>query len=1044
MKKYISELCCALFLTTITTALLSAKNIEINDNFNSIQLERSTVAIEDHPELNPWIFEGPKRLIKCTDGVLTLGSRPGGGEVRMYSKEKFSSGTFSAKIRLNNMASGVNVYVGFVEMEPWHNSSAWVMFNGSGNGHLYMCKQGTSISQNDVMRIRTGNLEQGKWYDLKIVWDVTGVELFIDGLSHGRLTDSKANPNDNLTFFCALNTEKVEASFSLDSVKISGRGASTNFASASKIDKKMERIEIPVPKAAEVSKVVNPAEAVKIVTTKNSAVIENGFYRYTFTNNEGLKLKELYSKFLNKNLLREPSRFIGVFADGNLLKNEAIRVTSFAKKNNSLIINLKDPIRNIVGVLEIIGEQNSPEIRVKSKFTNLADKKQTLSFCVPVLDKIQIGDKITDDEFFYPMESGMAGRLDCELRQIYGKTCFMQLMSVWSPVAGGGVYAYSRSTDGFPNILHLTHCSSEDARMYSYNIIPWSECTGAIFNQNALGTSLGWRHLDKEMVPKSKFVLPEATIGVNSGIWQAGLKSYADFVHTWFNKPIKVPQWYKETFSALSAHPHSGLWIYSPSPVSGYYDKKANEYSYGKSMTHLEKNTLQEMAYIWDVPAEFDIPTDELDQTRIPEINNRHFGDYQYHKGRGGLPALRDEVSLIHDKEGRVIFYTFMQACAKGTDIYDKSEKWAMMSAPGYYRTSYTGDNMGWFFCDLEKGWADHFSKVWAKIVKETGSDGIRMDVMSRVSPCYNDKHAHYDGTLRGTINPQMQAESVKTFRKAIYDVSPEKIVTVEHAGSDYNSQYHDGFFAENICWISESQQWGHFRNLNAYMTVFTHFYFPEIKTWIHGPSNTQEAIRMSLFNSCGFACTSTLAIQAFRTLEENSDCTEKEGSERVPLIPTLNEGTFANYFGGADDSKKVWTLLNRSGKVQKELLEVDGEVSDDYRYVEIYNDNVITCEENNGKLLFKGEVADKSVAVITRFKKSMDAEINGNELTVKCDKPSMTCQIIYDVDTFKNPPENLEFNNGELKISLKDGAKKVIVKLYNGKYLKDEIIFNR
>jgi hypothetical protein len=186
------------------------------------------------------------------------------------------------------------------------------------------------------------------------------------------------------------------------------------------------------------------------------------------------------------------------------------------------------------------------------------------------------------------------------------------------------------------------------------------------------------------------------------------------------------------------------------------------------------------------------------------------------------------------------------------------------------------------------------------------------------------------------------------------------------------------------------------------------------------------------------------LAIQAFRTLEENSDCTEAEGSERTPLIPTLNEGTFANYFGGADDSKKVWTLLNRSGKAQKELLAVDGEVSDDYRYVEIYNDNVITCEESNGKLLFKGEVADKSVAVITRFKKSMDAKINGNELTVKCDNPSMTCQVIYDVDTFKNPPENLEFNNGELKIQLKDGAKKVIVKLYNGKYLKDEIIFNR
>ncbi len=1044
MKKYISKLCCAFFLAATALSQVNAKNIEINDNFNSIQLERSTVAIEDHPELNPWIFEGPKRLIKCTDGVLTLGSRPGGGEVRMYSKEKFSSGTFTARIRLNNIGSGINVYIGFVEMKPWHNSSAWVMFNGSGNGHLYMKKNGTSISKNDLMRIRTGSLEQGKWYELKIVWDMTGVELFIDGLSRGRLTDSKANPDDNLTFFCALNTSKTEASFSLDSVKISGGAKSTHPARNTQADKKAKRVEIPVPKAAKVNAVANANEAVKVVASQNSAVIENGFYRYTFTNDGGLKLKELYSKFLNKNLLREPSRFIGAFVNGNLLPNNAFSVTSFEKQGEKLLIKIKDSTRNIAGVLEISGEANSPEIRVKSEFTNLADKKQTVSFCVPVLDKIQVGEKITDDEFFFPMESGMAGRLDCELRQIYGKTCFMQLMSVWSPVAGGGVYAYSRSSDGYPNILHLTHRSSKDAQMYSYNIISWPECTGAIFNQNALGTSLGWRHLDKEMAPKSNFTLPDATIGVNSGIWQAGLKSYSDFVHTWFEKPIKVPRWYMELFSALSAHPHSGLWMYSRSPSRGFYNKKANEYSYGKSMTHLEKNTLQEMAYIWDVPAEYDIPTEDLSKTGVPVINRRHFGDYKYHEGRGGLVALRNEVDLIHSKEGRVIWYTFLQACAKGTEIYDKSEDWAMMSAPGYYKTSYTGDDMGWFFCDLEKGWADHFSKVWAKIVSETDSDGIRMDVLSRVEPCYNDKHAHYDGTLRGTINPQMQAESVKTFRKAIYDVSPEKIVTVEHSGSDYNSQYHDGFFAENICWISESPQWGHFRNLNAYMTVFTHFYFPEIKTWIHGPSNTQEGILMSLFNSCGFACTSTLAIQAFRTLEENSDCTEAEGSERTPLIPTLNEGTFANYFGGADDSKKVWTLLNRSGKAQKELLAVDGEVSDDYHYVEIYNDNEFACEERNGKLVITGEVADKSVAVITRFKKSMDAEINGNELTVKCDKPSMTCQIIYDVDTFKNPPENLEFNNGELKIQLKDGAKKVIVKLYNGKYLKDEIIFNR
>ena len=172
----------ALFLRI---SAINARTLMIEDNFNSITLSRATVAIED-PEQNPWEFEGNIKQIRCTDGVLTLGTVPGAGEVRMYSKEKFSSGFFSARIRLNNIGPGINVYIGFVEIKPWNNRSAWVMFNSSANGHLYMKNQENSISEASRMRIRTGNLQPGKWYDLKIVWDITGVELFIDGLSRGR------------------------------------------------------------------------------------------------------------------------------------------------------------------------------------------------------------------------------------------------------------------------------------------------------------------------------------------------------------------------------------------------------------------------------------------------------------------------------------------------------------------------------------------------------------------------------------------------------------------------------------------------------------------------------------------------------------------------------------------------------------------------------------------------------------------------------------------------------------------------------------------
>ena len=137
-------------------------------------------------------------------------------------------------------------------------------------------------------------------------------------------------------------------------------------------------------------------------------------------------------------------------------------------------------------------------------------------------------------------------------------------------------------------------------------------------------------------------------------------------------------------------------------------------------------------------------------------------------------------------------------------------------------------------------------------------------------------------------------------------------------------------------------------------------------------------------------------------------------------------------------------TCLNRSGKPQTELLEINGKISDDFRYVEVYNDNEITCEERNGRILLKGELADQSVAVITRFKKRMNAKLLDDKLLVECNEPPLYCQLVYDTDNFINPPEKLNFVDGKLQANIKNCAKKVIVKLYQDKFLQDEIILVR
>ena len=110
-------------------AVASAAEPALSDNFNSLKLESTMVAIEDHPEKEPWYFNGPRGLISCSEGVLTLGAAPGGREVRMISKLKFKNGTLKTRIRLDKTGAGIHFYIGFQENRPWNNRSAWVLFN---------------------------------------------------------------------------------------------------------------------------------------------------------------------------------------------------------------------------------------------------------------------------------------------------------------------------------------------------------------------------------------------------------------------------------------------------------------------------------------------------------------------------------------------------------------------------------------------------------------------------------------------------------------------------------------------------------------------------------------------------------------------------------------------------------------------------------------------------------------------------------------------------------------------------------------------------
>ncbi|MBQ6471170.1 MAG: hypothetical protein IJJ33_04240 [Victivallales bacterium] len=1026
-----------------SAAVCMAKNVVVEDEFHQVALHRSAVAIEDHPEKVPWTFEGPLEDIACGDGVLTLAGPPR-SEIRMFSKQRFKSGRMNARLRFDTAGRGVNIYAGFVTRSPWAASAAWCMFNDSTNGRLFMGVPGRRDP--DYGKVHTGKLPIGEWFDFTLAWGKKGAELLINGESRGTLEDGASIPNGNMQAVLAIWCKEKPYSLSIDRIRLEGEPDGEIVSESNRPTG--ERIPIPVPPRWRMAAEPPPAPATASVTGQE-ILLENRYFRYRFDLADGLPFKELTSKYLNRNLLTSGKTIFAIHDGQREIPAKDFRIAEAAKHLDGLGARVTLHGDGLELALDFTLSEDSPELRLACKVTNQCTAKRKIGVTCPVLPYLKIGGVPGKDEYFYPFESGMAGSLPVELRHPYGVTLFMQVMSVFNPQAGGGIYAYPMDSSGMPKMMFLKK------RVQGAQPAPGYDCGwggGAdsqdlkLFDERE-GTSLAWRHLRFDLEPGGFGALPVSVIGVNAGIWHAGLESYSAFVHTWFSKPHPTPRWWTDCYGWLSAHRLDGLWILSPAPqevgaqpaASGYWDIQANDFLYGKTITHLERNVNQEFCGFWDFPAEFDDPAN---CKGMPGINAGMLGDYDWNPRQGGLEAMRREIARIHAKGSRLTFYTFPEASAKGTRSYEIGRAWASINAAGRPRSGYTADGMGWNFCPYEQGFADHYAELFARRIAESGADGLRLDVMARLGDCHNHAHAHYDGTLRGTTAPSLLGQTLRKIKGAVHAVAPEAIVTVEHASNDYLCQFHDGFLSENICWNSERPQWAHFRNLNEYELVFTRFYFPEVKTFIHGPSNSQEGLNMCIFNATGVACTPRKCIAALHTLRENGDALDN-GKTPQPYIPTLLPGVFANHFTG-EPHKELWTLLNRNAEDScTPQLAVDNRPGN-WHFVDLYRDEELSAvTDAQGKLRVTCRLPAGSATIFARLERRITISPNGDRLSVSFLRPhGCRFQAVWDEDDYRKDIP-LADCPAQTTLAPPSDAKRLIVKLYRGEYLVDETILS-
>ena len=204
----------------------------------------------------------------------------------------------------------------------------------------------------------------------------------------------------------------------------------------------------------------------------------------------------------------------------------------------------------------------------------------------------------------------------------------------------------------------------------------------------------------------------------------------------------------------------------------------------------------------------------------------------------------------------------------------------------------------------------------------------------------------------------------------------------------------------------------------------------------------------MSLFNAVGFCVTRAEGQYTARTLEENSDVINA-CVDPVPFIKTLHPSFFANYFPAPGNEKVLYGVYNRSkDKVKAEILEVEDVPG--YHYMELWADKEVEMKKVNGKIRLTAEIEGDTAGNIVRLPKLLDARLTDDgmiHITVggkDAKYDALELKIAYDEDKFDDDVIVCQPYNGEVLLPLRNNYKKLIVKLVDGIYLRDQVVINK
>jgi len=891
------------------------------------------------------------RNINVVDGRLHLA--PPAGQEFVSSNLEFESSDLSFEVEFGNFGTAeapVFYYLGF---------------RGPQDSCYFMVQEGALVAvlnKGGVGRAAQvcGHLETGKVYRFGIQRRPGSVEMFLDGNKVFATAAAEDIPPDPMPVWFGANVVSNPTAGG-GKIEATGRPAASVW-----IDQVEVRDVITGKPAAAGPSSASEGETLRVETSAGVLSLLVG---------AGVAWEGIARQKSGDQLLAEAGRGTPVFlvdiGDRRYPSTEFAVEGTERTESGGAVIRLAHRGADLRAVLTAEPDGKTGAVRLGLEIENAGKEARELQTTFPALGPLLLGGGPDGLEYFYPWRTGIVGRVNARLTNEYGGGCWTQVVALWNAETGNAIYCYPEDPSGRVKGMHFTKMGAKEPLIrHGEPIYPFIARSPFKFRE---GAGFAYYYVPRSLAPGEKQSFPATKLAVHGGDWREALADYRAWSRGWY-RPADTPAWFYRAYTFVPRHPHR---FWSEAQNRYLYSEKLGPDGVGAD----GGEDVTQWSYWWD----YDKKTAANPTKNV--LENHNYGDYDFNVSRGGLKAFREEIQKLQAKGVRFTVYTNFRFAWTGSRVGQKhGEEWAAMYAPGKFGY-YTNPDDKWMMSMYEPGmWADFYAETCARIVRDTGMDGIYLDELMFPFANYNPAHAKFHGG-ESPVPVKLLAENVTKLRRAVREANPEATVMTEHAGSDWLSQSIDG------CWVQTFFP-AAFPFAERYFDdnslVYFRFLFPELKLSEWGGG--LDAPRRSLFNGIGIDSNSysdepekfaeqRALIPVFRTVfHEVADAFATKEPEM--LVPTRAARLLANRF--ASQGKTVYTLYNKTGReFRGPALEVQG--GPGLHWVELVADRAVgTGAGPDGKTVLELDLPDRTVAVVAGLPRLLEASVADGVLTVR------------------------------------------------------------